>query len=26
LHGNFKRIGSALINRIRIWTGHRKWD
>lgn len=24
--GNFKRIGSALANRISIWTGRAKWD
>lgn len=24
--GNFKRISSALVNRIRIWTGHSRWD
>lgn len=24
--GNFKRISSAFINRIRIWTGHSRWD
>ena len=25
-HGNFKRIHSALKNRIRIWMGKQKWD
>lgn len=25
-HGNFKRIRSALKNRIRIWMGKQKWD
>jgi hypothetical protein len=25
-HGNFKRIKSAFINRIRIWMGKQKWD
>jgi hypothetical protein len=24
--GNFNRIGGALWNRIRIWTGHSKFD
>ncbi len=25
-HGNFSRIFSAFTNRLRIWTGHSKWD